>query len=165
MERNGVIMPILEKDLSTARTAWGNGLLEISKSFEADGIEMARKVAGNMLDTLYGFDLGQVLFKPTLSSGSQTFRPTKEGALSYYTGQNSVYPNDVGFGVLSWREFNSNTSAIFIDDTVALWMGSFTLIDRDGKVTKVEKSWGYKLDDDGNLRIMLHHSSLPYEIK
>ena len=118
-----------------------------------------------MLDTLYGFDLGQVLFKPTLSSGSQTFRPTKEGALSYYTGQNSVYPNDVGFGILSWREFNSNTSAIFIDDTVAMWMGSFTLIDRDGKVTKVEKSWGYKLDDDGNLRIMLHHSSLPYEIK
>ena len=50
-------MPILEKDLSTARTAWGNGLLEISKSFETDGIEMARKVAGNMLDTLYGFDL------------------------------------------------------------------------------------------------------------
>ena len=44
-------------------------------------------------------------------------------------------------------------------------MGSFALIDRDGKVTTVEKSWGYKLDDDGNLRIMLHHSSIPYEIK
>ena len=158
-------MGISEQDLANTRDAWGNGLLEISKSFETDGIEMARKVAGNMLDTLYGFDLGQVLFKPTLSSGSQTFRPTKEGALSYYTGQNSVYPNDVGFGVMSWREFNSNTSAIFIDDTVAMWMGSFTLIDRDGKVTKVEKSWGYKLDDDGNLRIMLHHSSIPYEIK
>ena len=158
-------MPISEKDLFDARTAWGNGLIEISKSFETKGIEMARKVAGKMLDTLYGYDLGQVLFKPTLSSGSQTFRPTKEGALSYFTGQNSVYPNDVGFGVLSWREFNSNTSAIFIDDTVAMWMGSFTLIDRDGKVTKVEKSWGYKLDDDGNLRIILHHSSIPYEIK
>ena len=99
-----MIMPILEKDLATARTAWGNGLLEISKSFETDGIEMARKVAGNMLDTLYGFDLGQVLFKPTLSGGNQTFRLTKEGALSYYTGQNSVYPNDVGFGVLNLSE-------------------------------------------------------------
>jgi hypothetical protein len=158
-------MPILEKDLFSARTAWGNGLLGISKSFENEGIGMARKVASNMLDTLYGFDLGQVLFKPTLSSGSKTFRSTKEGALSYYIGQNSNYPNDVGFGVMPWREFNSNTSAIFIDDTVAMWMGSVSLIDRDGRVTKVEKSYGYKLDDYGNLRIMLHHSSLPYEIK
>ena len=38
------------------------------------------------------------------------------------------------------------------------------LIDRDGQVTKVDKSWGYKLDDVGNLRIVLHHSSLPYEL-
>ena len=158
-------MPILEKDLSSARTAWGNGLLEISKSFETDSIEMARKVASEMLDNLYGYDLGQVLFKPTLSGGSQTFRPTKEGALSYYTGQNSLYPDDVGFGVQSWREFNSNTSAIFIDDTVAMWMGSVSLIDKNGRVTKVDKSWGYKLDGNGNLRIVLHHSSLPYEIK
>ena len=158
-------MPILEKDLFSARTSWGNGLIEISKSFETGGIEMARIVAGKMLDTLYGYDLGQVLFKPTLSGGSKTFRPTKEGALSYYTGQNSIYPDDVGFGVKSWCEFSSNTSAIFIDDTVAMWMGSFTLIDRDVQVTKVDKSWGYKLDGDGNLRIMLHHSSLPYEPK
>ena len=155
-------MPISEKDLFDARTAWGNGLIEISKSFEIDGIEIARKVASHMLDNLYGYNLGQVLFKPTLSGGRQTFRPTKEGALSYYIGQNSVYPNDVGFGVKSWREFSSNTSAIFIDDTVAMWMGWVSLIDTDGQVTKVEKSWGYKLDVDGNLRIMLHHSSLPY---
>ena len=158
-------MPISEKDLFDARTAWGNGLIEISKIFETEGIEMATSVASEMIDNLYGYDLGQVLFKPTLSGGSQTFRPTKEGALSYYTGQNSVYPNDIGFGVKSWREFNSNTSAIFIDDTVAMWMGSVTLIDKDGQVTKVDKSWGYKLDGNGNLRIVLHHSSLPYEIK
>ena len=103
-------MPISEKVLFDARTAWGNGLIEISKTFETEGIEMARKVAGKMLDTLYGYDLGQVLFKPTLSGGSQTFRPTKEGALSYYTGQNSIYPDDVGFGVKPWCEFSSNTN-------------------------------------------------------
>ena len=42
---------------------------------------------------------------------------------------------------------------------------AITLIDKDGQVTKVDKSWGYKLDGNGNLRIVLHHSSLPYEIK
>ena len=157
-------MPISEKDLFDARAAWGNGLIEISKTFETEGIEMATSVASDMIDNLYAFDSGKVLFKPTLSGGSQTFRPTKEGALSYLVGHNSAYPNDRGFGIKCWREISSDTSAIFIDDMVAMWMGWVTFIDKDGHVTKVDKSWGYKLDDVGNLRIMLHHSSLPYEL-
>ena len=157
-------MPISEKDLSNARMAWGNSILEISKAFETAGIEMATTVADNMIDNLYGFNFGKVLFKPTLSGGSQTFRLTKEGALSYFVGHNSAYPNDSGFGIKFWRKINSDTSAIFVDDTVAMWMGWVNFVDRDGNVTKVDKSWGYKLDDAGQLRITLHHSSLPYEL-
>ena len=164
MQDCDVAMPISEKDLINARTAWGNGLIEISKTFETEGIEMAISVASDMIDNLYGFNFGKVLFKPTFSGGSQTFRPTKEGALSYFVGHNPAYPNDSGFGIKFWREISSDTSAIFIDDTVAMWMGCVVLIDRDGQVTKVDKSWGYKLDDVGNLRIVLHHSSLPYEL-
>ena len=74
-------MPILEKDLFDARTAWGSGLIEISKSFETEGIEMATSVASEMIDNLYSFNFAKVLFKPTLSGGSQTFRPTKELSL------------------------------------------------------------------------------------
>ena len=157
-------MPVQEKDLSNARIAWGDSLIKISKTFETKGIEEATSVANNMIDKLYFYDFGEVLFKPTLSGGSQTFRPTKEGALSYFVGHNSSYPNDNGVGIKFWREVSSETSATFIDDTVAMWMGWVTFIDRDGQVTKVDKSWGYKLDDNGNLRITLHHSSLPYEI-
>ena len=157
-------MPINEEDLLNARIAWGDGLIKISKTFETEGIERATSVASNMIDQLYFFDFGEVLFKPTLSGGSQTFRPTKEGALSYFVGHNSSYPNDNGFGIKFWREVSSETSASFIDDTVAMWMGWVTFIDRDEQVTKVDKSWGYKLDDNGKLRITLHHSSLPYEI-
>ena len=159
-----VVMPIQEKDLSDARIAWGDGLIKISKTFETEGIEGATSVASDMIDKLYFFDFGKVLFKPTLSGGSQTFRPTKEGALSYFVGHNSSYPNDNGFGIKFWRDVSSETSAIFIDDTIAMWMGWVTFIDRDGQVTKVDKSWGYKLDDHGDLRITLHHSSLPYKI-
>ena len=155
-------MPIQEKDLSDARIAWGNGLIKVSKTFETEGIERATSVASDMIDKLYFFDFGEVLFKPTLSGGSQTFRPTKEGALSYFVGHNSSYPNDNGFGIKFWRKVSSETSAIFIDDTVAMWMGWVTCIDRDGQVTKVDKSWGYKLGADGKVRIILHHSSLPY---
>ena len=155
-------MPISEKDLFDARTAWGNGLLEISETFQTEGIETATSVASEMIDNLYGFNFGKVLFKPTLSGGSQTFRPTKEGALSYFVGHNSAYPNDSGFGIKPWREVKSDTSAIFIDSDIAMWMGWVTFHDINGKTTLVDKSWGYKLDDDGIIRIVLHHSSLPY---
>ena len=157
-------MPISEKDLFNARSAWGHGLIEMSDTFENEGIEMATSVASDMVDNLYAFNSGKVLFKPTLSGGSQTFRTTKDGALSYFVGHNPAYPNDSGFGIKFWREINSDTAATFIDDTVAMWMGWVTFIDKYGQVTKVDKSWGYKLDDVGNLRITLHHSSLPYEL-
>lgn len=157
-------MPIFEKDLFDARSHWGNGILEISKAFESRGINLAISVANSMLDDLYGFKLGQVLFKPTLSGGKQTFRPTKEGALSYFVGHNPKYPLDSGFGIKPWREVNSYTSAFFIEDRVAMWMGWVTFTDKNGQLTKVDKSWGYKLDEDGSLKIMHHHSSIPYEL-
>ena len=72
-------MPISEKELSQARVSWGEGLVEISKANEAVGIEKASQLASEMLDSLYGFHIGPVLFKPTLSGGSQTFRTTKKG--------------------------------------------------------------------------------------
>ena len=112
MQDCDIAMPISEKDLFDARTAWGNGLIEISETFENEGIEMATSIASDMIDNLYGFNFGEVLFKPTLSGGSQTFRTTKEGALSYFVGHNPAYPNDSGFGIKFWREINSDTAAI-----------------------------------------------------
>ena len=56
-------MPILEKDISDAVSAWGDGLLEISNAYENSGIEKATSVAGGVLDSLYGYNLGSVLFK------------------------------------------------------------------------------------------------------
>jgi len=102
-----------------------------------------------------------VLFKPTLTSGRKTFRPTREGALSYFVGQNPKF-TDKGFALKGWRSVKSETAAFFIHGDMALWMGWVTFTDKFGKVTKVEKSWGYKKDDKGVLRIVLHHSSLPF---
>lgn len=157
-------MAILKKDISDAISAWGEGLIEISLTYENYGIEKASVVASTMLDKLYGFSLGPVLFKPTLSGGVQTFRPTREAALSYFVGHNPDYPNDSGFGLKPWRKVTSKTSAIFIDENVAMWMGWVNFIDKDGLVVTVDKSWGYQLDNSRSLRIILHHSSLPYQI-
>ncbi|MEO1058831.1 MAG: phosphoribosyl-AMP cyclohydrolase [Actinomycetota bacterium] len=156
-------MSITESELEAARIAWGEALIAVSKAFEADGIDGARSVADGVLDAAYGYNLGPVLFKPTLASGEQTFRPTKKGALSYFVGHDPDFPLDGGFGLKGWRECRSETSASFIEGDVAMWMGWVILTDKDGGVTTVDKSWGYKKDAEGTLRIVLHHSSLPYQ--
>ena len=155
-------MPITETELALARTAWGNALIAIAKAYEADGIDGARAVAESVLDAAYGFNLGPVLFKPTLASGEQTFRPTRKGALSYFVGHDPEYPLDSGFGIKGWRNVETETAASFVEGDVAMWMGWVAMTDKDGEVTKVDKSWGYKRDAEGALRIVLHHSSLPY---
>lgn len=156
-------MTITSKDLAEARTTWGNGKVAISKAFEEGGIDAARQVAEAHLDANYGYNLGPVMFKPTMASGAQTFRPTKEGALAYFCGHSEGYPRDNGFAIQGWRSMESVTSAEFIEGDVAMWMGWVMLTDKNGDVTKVDKSFGYKKDENGTLRIVLHHSSLPYQ--
>lgn len=141
----------------------GDGLIAISKAYEEGGIDAARPVAEGILDAAYGYNLGPVLFKPTLASGDQTFRPTKEGALAYFVGHDENHPLDSGFGIKGWRSMESVTSASFIDGDVGMWMGWIKLTDKDGNLTQVDKSFCYKKDADGTLRIVLHHSSLPYQ--
>ncbi|RLP52214.1 MAG: phosphoribosyl-AMP cyclohydrolase [Ketobacter sp.] len=154
---------ITAQELEEARKIWGDALIAISKAFEEGGIDAAREVADGAQDAAYAYNLGPVLFKPTLASGEQTFRPTREGALAYFVGHSEEYPLDSGFGIKGWRTVVSETSASFIQGDVAMWMGWVTFTDRDGNVTKVDKSWGYKKDEAGTLRIVLHHSSLPYQ--
>jgi len=156
-------MPITEAELTEARKIWGDALIAVAKAYEEGGIDSAREVANGALDAAYGYNLGPVLFKPTLASGEKTFRPTKDGALAYFCGHSDDYPLDGGFGIKGWRHVESETSASFIEGDVAMWMGWVTMTDKDGGVTKVDKSWGYKKDADGTLRIVLHHSSLPYQ--
>ncbi len=153
---------ITEQELTEARKIWGDALVAVSEAFDESGIEAATEIANQAIDAAYGYNLGPVLFKPTLASGDQTFRPDRVGALSYFVGHNDDYPLDGGFGLKSWRNVVSETSASFIQGDVAMWMGWVTFTDKDGNVTKVDKSWGYKKDDEGTLRIVLHHSSLPY---
>ena len=63
-------MTINEEQLMQARVAWGNGMIAISQAYNGSGIKLARGVADGFLDDVYGFELGPVLFKPTLSGGA-----------------------------------------------------------------------------------------------
>ena len=112
-------MPITETELAEARRVWGEALVAIAKAYEADGIRGARPVAEGALDTIYGYNLGPVLFKPTMASGEKTFRPTRIGALAYFIGHDVDFPHDSGFGLKNWRTVESETAASFIEGDVA----------------------------------------------
>ena len=149
------------KNLAHARQAWGTALIDISTAYDTKGIPAAKEIAERVVDNAYGYNLGKVLFKPTLTSEEHTFRTTRAGALSYFVGQNPDFPDD-GFALKGWREVEYESKAEFINDDIGAWMGIVTLTDKNGNKTKVDKSWCYKKGQDGNLRIVLHHSSLPY---
>jgi len=155
---------ITEKEVIAAQKAWGEGLCLISKAYEEKGYEEAKEIAQSVLDGAYGYAKGiPVLFKPTLASGKQTFRMDNEGALSYFVGGNSKYPRDSGFGIKGWRRVECYPAGILLFGNTAISVAVVKCFDKYGKCTTVDKTWGYKKDDEGNLRIISHHSSLPYQ--
>lgn len=153
---------ITAEEVQAAQEAWGSALIQISSDFKSGGIKKAMRTAESVLDKAYGYNIGPVLFKPTLTTGNQVFRTTREGALSYFVGGNKAFPNDKGFALGGWQKYEYKNAAVFINGDIALTMGNVILTDSNGKVTKVDKTWGFKKDEKGQLRIVLHHSSLPY---
>jgi hypothetical protein len=41
-------------------------------------------------------------------------------------------------------------------------MGNVSFTDASGATTTVDKTWSFVKEPDGSIRIVLHHSSLPY---
>jgi len=149
-------------EVQNAQKAWGDALVKISDDYQSGGIAKAKATANAVLDAAYGYNLGPVLFKPTLTTAPQTFRTTKEGALAYFVGHDPKYPKDTGFALKGWKKVEVDNAAVSINGDVASTMGKVMITDKDGKVTTVDKSWTFKKDDTGTVRIVLHHSSLPY---
>lgn len=154
---------LTESEVLAAQKAWGEALVAISREYETGGIDKARKLASTVLDKAYAYNLGPVLFKPTLTEAPQTFRTSKEGALAYFVGHDPKYPSDTGFALKGWRSVEIKNAALQIHGDTANTMGNVMITDKDGKVTTVDKTWTFKKTDDGAVRIVLHHSSLPYD--
>jgi hypothetical protein len=153
---------ISESEVLAAQKAWGEALVAISITYETKGIQTAKALAGNVIDAAYGYQFGPVLFKPTLTVAPQTFRTTRAGALAYFVGGDPAFPMDKGFALNGWRKVEIKNSAVFISGNTATTMGNVMITNKEGKVTTVDKTWQFIKDDNGKLRIVLHHSSLPY---
>ncbi len=152
---------ITAADVQAAQDAWGKALIQISTDHASGGIEKATATAKQVLDHAYGYNLGPVLFKPTLTNGETTFRTSYEGALAYFVGGNSKF-TDKGFALKGWTHYRYKNAGVQFHGDLALTMGHVFLTDKQGTTTVVDKTWGFRKGDDGKVRIVLHHSSLPY---
>lgn len=154
--------PITKQEIIQAQKAWGDGLVSIGKAYTDK--KDYKKVATKLINDLYAYQLGDVLFKPT-KAFEKPFRLTKEGAISYIVGGDKNFLEDKGFALEPWINVRFENAAIFIHDNYAVAMGNYFFTPKKGKTIKVEYTFGYIKDKDGKLRINLQHSSLPYKEK
>ena len=149
-------------DVENAQKEWGRGVVAIAAvhSSEGDFVERARL----HVESLYAYDISPVLFKPTFAIEEQ-FRPTFEGAMSYFVAENGACPEDKGFAIKGWTKVRFENENIVINGATAMAMGNYFFTNSKGEEVKVEYSFGYITDSEGKLRINLHHSSMPASIE
>lgn len=153
------VMSITKQQIEDAQAAWGEGIVRISAAHTNN--EDYTQVAHDHVQTLYAYGLTPVLFKPTLAA-EQQFRSTFDEALSYFVASNNACPEDKGFAIKGWTAVRFENVDILTEGNVGMAMGNYFFTTPEGDEVKVEYSFGYILDAEGNVRINLHHSSMPY---
>ena len=148
-----------EEDIISIQKEWASGIVKMGElSNDRDSLE---SFTSDFLDKIYDFQ-NQVLFKPTKAANEQ-FRNSKGSAYSYFiAGDDRECQEDNGFALSNWTEILFDNSNIIINEDIAIAMGNYTFKNEASKI-KVEYSFVYK--NYGNeIKIILHHSSLPYKI-
>lgn len=151
---------ITADEVMKAQKMWGEGIVKIGDTFTSGGDYV--KAAEKHINTLYAYGMTDVLFKPTKAAEKQ-FRMNYDGALSYFVGKNKKYKEDGGFAINPWTNVRFENKETFIYGNTAMAMGNYYFTTTGGDEVKVEYSFGYIKDTQGNLRIVLHHSSLPFQ--
>ena len=151
---------ITKEEIHLAQKKWGDAIIKIGKLKNSK--TQYEQITDELLNELYGFDYGEVLFKPTKASEKQ-FRFDLNAAWSYFIGGNQDFSEDLGFALNPWTNVRFENAGYNISEKFALAMGNYFFTDLDGNETKVEYTFGYFKDKDGSLKINLHHSSLPYK--
>lgn len=157
---------VTEREVIEAQNFWAQSIVDISNSFLTGGDYVS--LAGERAGELYGYDHSNVLFKPT-KAAEQQFRPTANDAMSYFVGHDAVisgFKEDQGFAINAKKGFSRvifNNHQIDCHGDVAHAMGTYEFTcATTGEISEVEYTFGYKRNDDGKVRICLHHSSIPY---
>uniref|UniRef100_UPI0032178673 hypothetical protein n=1 Tax=uncultured Draconibacterium sp. TaxID=1573823 RepID=UPI0032178673 len=139
--------------------AWADNVVKVGQLYLEK--KDYKNEAVNLVNNLYGYNEGTVLFKPTRAQYKE-FRLTAQSAVSYFVGQDDEYSEDTGFALQPWVKVRFVNSGFILDTHYAITMGTYFFTDLEGREKKVEFSFGLFRTDDGKLKINLHHSSIPY---
>ena len=150
---------ITKDEILKVQEKWGNGIIKIGEIYNNGGDYESEAI--QFIDRLYSYNFEYVLFKPTLASDKQ-FRLDKIGALSYFIGGNKRYVEDSGFAVKGWKSIRQQNAGIKIFADYAICMGNYFFGSENNEDLKVEYTMAFK-KIDGNLKIILHDSHLPYK--
>lgn len=148
---------ITAQEVEAAQQAWGEGIVKIGSVFTAGGDY--EQAARDHINTFYAYGDSTILFKPTLASEDQ-FRGTFDEALSYFVGGSIA--EDGGFAIAPYTNVRWENEGTIIDTDSAMAMGNYFFTTTEGNEVKVEYTFGYMEDAQGNLKIVLHHSSIPF---
>jgi|TARA_B100000768_G_scaffold131393_1_gene122082 hypothetical protein len=148
-------------NIENIQKEWGDSLVKVgSLKNNRDACEKEVEI---LINKLYGYNNGTVLFKPTKAKDNQ-FRLTFEGAKSYFIGENSNFSEDKGFALQPWTSVRFVNASVILNEKTAVAMGNYFFTETNGNIVKVEYTFGYFLDTNNDLIINLHHSSLPFSL-
>ena len=136
---------INKQQVLDAQQSWGNGVVMIGKEAIS---------ASDFVTKHYS---NEVMMKPTMAK-IEAFRTNHRDITSYFVGGNIAEDN--GFALKPWTNVRFENAKITVGEKQAFAVGHYFFTDGKGEDTKVEYSFGYVLEN-GELKINLHHSSLP----
>ena len=145
--------------VSQMQRRWANIVIEIGQEYKKKN--NVDNLTSELMQKIYAFDYCDVLFKPTLAKVDQ-FRSSKEEFLSYFLGQNNTCKEDSGFAIKNWKSIEFNNYKITEYNNYLLAMGNYFFKDQENEILKVEYTFGFIKINNNELRINLHHSSLPF---
>ena len=168
---------ITNKEMIAQQEAWCSaGLLGISKTYHEKGFKEAKKLASQIIDAWYGYNLlpnkkVPVAFNPTWTYDKTTFRTTKRGALSYFVGGDKKFPIDPGFAIgapgkerSQWVSCEIKNAVNFAAGTVGFTMGNVMVEAENGYKSTVDKTWIFvKNPETGEIKCVLHESATPFD--
>ena len=153
------IEKIFEK-ANIVQNLWAQGIIDIGKAFLEQKDYLVR--THKFLDELYSFNENKVLFKPT-KAYLKPFRKNKNEFISYFIGHNKISDEDKGFALEPWKKIKFNNFDNLFLENVLVSMGNYVFTNYKDQQIKVEYTFGYLLNKKNNLKIIFHHSSVPYK--
>jgi hypothetical protein len=157
---NSIPLEKINKKIKKAQKRWADGIINIGKYYFEKKDYIA--LTNNFIEELYSFKDNKVLFKPTKASKKQ-FRKNKNEFISYFIGHNKVSDEDKGFALEPYKSVQFINFDFSIFENIIISMGNYIFTNYEDEKIKVEYSFGYILDEnEDELKIIFHHSSVPY---